>query len=141
MRLQIQDPENSLDRDFGFWLINRIKQHFNAELDPRKLVAWDRFFDESDEFVSVYGTKISSQYLLRAAASNLILRKLPDSLEIFVNKNLFAPGLDRVKLDTVCRLITFGNQSVKGYPVLLNTFQYFVDNINYYIDLYDEGVE
>lgn len=140
MRLRIEDPMNELDLTFGFWLMRKIKQHFNASLDPQKLIQWDKFFSESEEFVSIYG-KISSQHLMRVAISNLMLKKLPDSIEIFVNKNLFAPGLDRVKLDTVCRLITFGNQSVKGYPVLLNTFQYFVDNINYYIDLYDEEIE
>lgn len=141
MKLLIDDPQSELDIQFGFWLISRIKQYFNSQLDPRKLKNWDEFLNSSDEFVNIYGTKISSQKILLTGISNLILKKLPTSMEIFINKNVFVPGLDRVKLDTVCRLITFGNQSVSGYPVLLDTFQHFVDNISYYVTLYDEGID
>ena len=106
----------------------------------RKLTRWDEFFNTSKEFTNIYGTPIDSEKILRIAISNLMLRKLPTSIEIFVSRNMFVPGLDRVKLDTVCRLITFGNQSVSGYSILLDTFQHFVDNIDYYVTLYEEEI-
>ena len=140
MRLEILDPENELDRDFGFWLLNRIKMHFNAEVDPRKLTSWNKFFEESEDYTSIYGTPIDSLKILETGINNLLVRKLPDMIVISMNKNKFVPGLDRIRVDTVCRLITFGNTSVKGYPVLLDTLQHFADNINEYIDLYDEGI-
>lgn len=140
MKLLIEDPKDELDRYFGFWLIQRIKQYFDSHLDSRKLVKWNKFFDTSEEFINIYGVPIDSEKILRIAISNLILRKLPTSIEIFVNKNVFVPGFDRVKLDTVCRLITFGNQSVSGYSILLDTFQHFVDNIDYYVTLYEEEI-
>lgn len=141
MKLQIQDLENKLDRDFGFWLISRIKEHFNYELDPKKLINWDKFLNESDEFVSIYNQNISSEKILRLGVNSLAVRKIPGRMEIYLMKNKFVPGLDRVRVDTACRLITFGNQSIRGYPVLLTTLQHFSDSINYYIDLYEEGIE
>lgn len=141
MKLQIQDPNNELDREFGFWLISKIKEYFNSQLDPKKLINWDKFFNESEEIVKLYKTRISSERILQLGINNLTVKKIPNSLEIFMLKNQFVPGLDRVSVDTACRLITFGNQSLSGYPVLLTTLQHFADNINYYVDLYDEGVD
>lgn len=141
MKLQIQDPNNELDREFGFWLISKIKEYFNSQLDPKKLINWDKFFNESEEIVKLYKTRISSERILQIGINNLTVKKIPNSLEIFMLKNQFVPGLDRVSVDTACRLITFGNQSLSGYPVLLTTLQHFADNINYYVDLYDEGVD
>lgn len=140
MKLQIHDPNNELDREFGFWLISQIRDYFNSQLDPKKLIRWDKFFNESEEIVKLYRTKISSESILQLGINNLTVRKIPNSLEIFMLKNKFVPGLDRVSVDTACRLITFGNQSLSGYPVLLTTMQHFADSINYYVDLYDEGV-
>lgn len=141
MKLLIQDPNNELDREFGFWLIFKIREYFNHQLDPKKLTNWDKFFNESDEIVKLYSTQIRSESILQLGINNLTVRKIPDGLEVFILKNKYVPGLDRISVDSACRLITFGNQSLSGYPVLLTTFQHFVDNINYYVDLYDEGVE
>ncbi len=141
MKLQIQDPDNELDREFGFWLISKIREYFNSQLDPRKLINWDKFFNESEEIVKLYAKKISSESILQLGINNLTVKKIPNSLEIFMIKNKFVPGLDRVSVDTACRLITFGNQSLSGYPVLLTTMQHFADNINYYVTLYEEGVD
>lgn len=140
MKLQIHDPNNELDREFGFWLISQIRDYFNSQLDPKKLIRWDKFFNESDEIVKLYQTKINSESILQLGINSLTVKKIPNSLEIFMLKNKFVPGLDRVSVDTACRLITFGNQSLSGYPVLLTTMQHFADSINYYVDLYDEGV-
>lgn len=140
MKLQIHDPNNELDREFGLWLISQIRDYFNSQLDPKKLIRWDKFFNESDEIVKLYQTKINSESILQLGINSLTVKKIPNSLEIFMLKNKFVPGLDRVSVDTACRLITFGNQSLSGYPVLLTTMQHFADSINYYVDLYDEGV-
>ena len=49
MKLLIKDLNNELDRDFGFWLIRKIKEYLNYEIDPKKLQSWDKFFNESNE--------------------------------------------------------------------------------------------
>lgn len=141
MRLSIQDPNNELDREFGLWLISRIQAHLRAHIDPKKLIPWNKFFNEAEEVPRLYRSKISAERILELGLANLSVKKIPNKLEIFMLKNKFVPGLDRVSVDTACRLITFGNQSISGYPVLLTTFQHFVDNINYYVELYEEGVD
>lgn len=140
MRLEILDSNQKLDKDFGFWLVGRIQKYFNSALDSRKLVRWNTFFEESTEYKSLYGKSIDSSMILRSGIQSLLVKKLPDKLVIEMNKNKFVPGLDRVRVDTTCRLITFGNTSVSGYPVILYTFQYFEDNINTYIEMYEEGI-
>ena len=49
------------------------------------------------------------------------------------------PGFDRVKVDTLLRLITFGNNSLQGYPIVKDILQRVADNIGDYINRYVEG--
>lgn len=139
MRLEIQDKRNELDFRFGMWLIRQIQMKFRASLDRRKLVAWDKFFEESTEYNSLYGAKISTYNILMSSIKCLTCLDTPDKIIIQLNPNQFVPGLDRVKVDSVIRLITFGNQSIKGYPIFTDVLQHFADNIGEYIDMYVEG--
>jgi len=140
MKLEILDPDNELNSDFGQWLCTRIQQHFVGILDSGKLKKWDEFFVTSHEYIPLYSSPISTYNLLRNGIQSLTSRKFPDKIVISLNKNQYVPGFDRVKLETFFRLITFGNISVSGYPVFLDTLQYFVDHINDFIELYDSGV-
>jgi hypothetical protein len=45
-------------------------------------------------------------------------------------------GLDRVRIETLCRLINYGNSSVKGYPIFTDTFNQVALNIKLYVDEY-----
>ncbi len=139
MRLEIEDKRNELDFKFGMWLIRQIQLEFRASLDKRKLVAWDTFFEESTDYNSLYGTKISTFDILTSSIKYLICLDTPDKIIIQLNPNQFVPGLDRVKIDSIVRLITFGNQSIQGYPIFANVLQHFADNIGEYIDMYVEG--
>lgn len=139
MRLEINDKRNELDYNFGRWLIRLIQQKFIASLDARKLFAWDKFFEESKEYNSIYGTKIVTKDILLAGIKCLICFDIPDKIIIQLNPNQFVPGLDRVKVESIFRLITFGNQSIKGYPIFVQVLQEVADNIGKYIDMYVEG--
>jgi hypothetical protein len=139
MRLEIQDKRNELDYRFGMWLIRQIQMKFRASLDPRKLVAWDKFFEESTDYNNIYGAKIVTRDIMLSGIKCLICLDTPDKIIIQLNPNQFVPGLDRVKVDSIFRLITFGNQSIKGYPIFAETLQHFADNIGEYVDMYVEG--
>lgn len=139
MRLEIQDKRNELDYRFGMWLIKQIQLKFRAELDTRKLVVWDKFFAESDDYKSLYGAEISTREILLSGIKCLMCSDTPDKIIIQLNPNQFVPGLDRVKVASIFRLITFGTQSIKGYPIYANVLQHFADNIGEYIDMYVEG--
>lgn len=140
MKLQIQDPENELTREFALWLIERIKFYFESEVDPKKLIQWDTYLNKLDQIQSLTSKPVSSERILHFGIESLTARKIPKQLDIIFANNKFVPGLDRVNLYTICKLITFGNQEISGYPILLTTLQHFADNINFYVNLYEEEI-
>ena len=139
MKLEILDENNELDYAFGRWLIRQIQLEFRLSVDVRKLQKWDKFFAESEEYKSIYTTPVKSVSILTTALKNLQCDNLPDKLIIKFNQNQFMPGLDRVKVDTLVRLITFGNNSLQGYPIVKDILQKIADNIGDYINRYVEG--
>lgn len=139
MKLEILDENNELDISFGRWLVKRVQEKCLIELDTRKLSNWDKFFNEDSKYVSIYGKEIHTKDILISGIQTIGCDKIPEKIIIRFNQNQYVPGLDRVRVDTVCRMINFGNTSVTGYPLFTNVFSYFVDNINMYIDMYFNG--
>lgn len=140
MQLEIIDHENVLGIDFGKWLIKKIQDKFIASINEDKLIKWDAFFEESNEYKSIYKKKISTKEILIVGIRNLVCNDIPQKLIITINKNQFVPGLDRVKIDVICRLINFGNTSIKGYPIFTEVLTEVSENIGEYIDMYIEGI-
>lgn len=140
MKLIVTYTNDSLDLDFGKWLIKRIQEKFILAIDENKLKRWDKFFEESDEYKSIYRKKILTKDILIVGIRNLICRKFPQKLIIHINNNLFVPGLDRVRIETVCKLINFGNTEIKGYPIFTEVFGEVADNIHDYINEYLKGI-
>ena len=133
MKLEIYDPEHLLDIHFARWLCYRIRFHVIHIIDHRKLKSWDEFFESSLKL------PVKSHQVLVESAKNLRVKRLPDKIVIYMNKNCFMPGLDRVRVYPLLKLITFGNLSVRAYPIFTNTLQYFADNINEFVRLYEES--
>lgn len=140
MHIEIHDESHYLTFDFGSWLISRIQYNFNYHVDLNKLQVWDEFFESSADYNSIGDNKISTLAILQSGLKNLICQDLPDKLIIRINPNQFVIGLDRVKVDQVCRLINFGNTSIKGYPIFTELFNEIVENINEYVDEYERGL-
>lgn len=139
MKLEIFDEDNTLDTGFGRWLIRQIQLEFRARVDTRKLYRWDEFISTSTEYSSLYSNPVKAVVILQTSLQSLQVDKLPHKLIIKFNKNQFMPGMDRVKVDTLCRLITFGNGSIKGYPLIKDILQEFADNMEDYVDIYFGG--
>lgn len=136
MQLLITDKNDVLTKDFGNWLIQRIQEKLAVDIDERKLKKWDNFFEKSSEYKSIYKKKIVTKELIITGMRNLVCFKSPVCLSIQIDKNQFVPGLDRVKIDSVCKLINYGNQDIKGYSIFTDTFEHFASNINEYVDKY-----
>ncbi len=140
MKLEILDKNDELTVLFGSWLIREIQNQFILQLNPGKLKNWDKFFEESKDYKSLYNKKISTQEILLHGIKTLVCDKIPGKLIIRLNNNQFVPGLDRVRVDTVIRLITFGNTLIQGYPLLLDVLDEVAENINDYTSMYLEGI-
>lgn len=136
MQLLITDKNDVLTKDFGNWLIQRIQEKLAVDIDERKLKKWDKFFENSSEYKSIYKKKIVTKELIVIGVRNLVCFRSPIHLSIHIDTNQFVPGLDRVRIHSVCKLINYGNQEIKGYPIFTDTFEYFASNIDDYVDQY-----
>lgn len=136
MKLEISDPKNLLDRSFIMWLKVKIRDKIISDIDCKKLIKWDEYFNTNNVYKSIYKKKLYTRDLITAGATNLDFTKSESTFTIFVNRNVFTPGLDRIKLETVCKLINFGDLEIKGYSIFTDTFDYFADNIQIYVDRY-----
>ena len=139
MNLIIEDSKELLGKDFADWLIRRLKINFYLKLDTKKLIKWDEYLNNAEEFKTIYSKPISSKEILTNGINNLVCDTPPLKLIIHINRNMFVSGLDRVKLETICKLINYGNTSITGYPILLNLFKEVESNIDNYIDMYVHG--
>ena len=140
MKLHLEDPKNIIDRSFIEWVKEKIRDKIISDIDPKKLIAWDEFLNSYPEYKSIYKKRISALDVITAGAMNLDYSSSASNIYIFINRNIFMPGLDRIKVESICKLINFGNQESSGYPIFTNTFEYFAKNISTYIDRYLNGL-
>lgn len=140
MKLEISDPKNLLDRSFIEWFKIKIRNKIVADVNLKKLENWDKFFNNQSMYKSIYKKKISTSDIILAGASNLDYVKSESNFWIRLNPNIHTPGLDRIKLDLICKLINYGNRDLVGYPIFTDTFEYFAENINEYVDRYLHGL-
>jgi hypothetical protein len=139
MKLEIRDPKNLLDRSFIEWLKLKIRDKILIDTDPHKLLKWDLFFNDNNEFKSIYKKRIQTRDFIIAGAVNLTYTKSEVSFIIRINNNIYTPGLDRIKLISICKLINFGNSEIGGYPIFTNTMNHFAENIQYYVEEYTKS--
>lgn len=96
---------------------------FKQLCDKRKLKLID------DEF------NIHSYTTLLVAFRLLKITNTSDSYIISINKNLI---IEDHRLNTLIDMITYGNRSVKGYPIVLKVFDIVKKNISY---IYEDWLE
>lgn len=140
MKLEIGDPKNLLDRSFITWFKTKIRNKLIATIEDKKLIVWDEFFNNNPVYISIYKKRISTRDIIIAGANNLDYIKSESNFIITINNNVFTPGLDRIKLQSICKLINFGNLDIKGYPIFTGTFDYFAESIQDYVDRYLHGM-
>ena len=140
MKLQINDPKNLLDRSFIMWFKVKVRDKIIQSIQDDKLKAWDKYINENPTYKSIYKKHINIKDIIVAGAANLDFTKSESNFMIFINRNIFTPGLDRIKLESICKLINFGSLEIKGYPIFTNTFDYFAESIQDYVDRYLHGM-
>lgn len=136
MKLEINDPEKLLDKAFMKWLATELKDYIIYNLNTQKADNWSKYLTDSKLYNNIYNNKINARSIIISGASNLDIVSSEDAYIIKINPNIYTSGLDRVKLDTICRLINFGNTELVGYPIFTKSFQYFADNIHEYVEKY-----
>lgn len=136
MKLEITDPSGILGKSFIEWLAIQIRNKVIKEININKLIRWDEYFNSETVYKSIYKKKISTKDIITAGICNLYYQTSETGFWIKINPNIFTPGLDRIKLDTICRLINYGNQQISGYPIFTTVFEDIAQHINEYVERY-----
>lgn len=136
MQLKITLNDFNAGLDFAGWLKENIRQQLIASINIKKLQSWDIFLNKQSSYKSIYKKKIIPADIIIAAANNLVIKSSESKYSIMINPNIFTFGLDRVKLSSLCRLINYGNQEIKGYSIFTEVFKHFSDNIESYLTQY-----
>lgn len=134
MRLEIEYKDNTLNKDFGNWLIKIITSSIKSNLNEKKLGQLDKYIE--DNFTHLFKKPVTSKDIIHAGLKELVCDDDSSKLIIKISTNKFMQGLDRVRIETLCRLINYGNSSVKGYPIFTDTFNQVALNIKLYVDEY-----
>ena len=140
MKLVIHDPNSVLNDSFKPWFIMKLRNHIINSISDAKLQNWNTYLNELPEYRSIYKKKLAARDIIIAGASNLIAIDSSDSIIFMINPNIYAPGLDRVKLDSICKLINYGNNDMKAYPIFTDTFNYFRSELQTYISRFLAGL-
>ncbi len=141
MRIEINNPNNVLDFDFGKWLCKRVSMLIRYKMNRQKLNMWSDYLTETKIFEPTYSDKIFADKFILQAANSLICNSFSSLLCIEINNKTYAEGLNQVKLIDVIKLITFGNQEKQGYSLIKDVFEEVAENINEYVNKYTDGVE
>lgn len=136
MRLKVIDPNNTLDRAFINWLAIEIRNTVIKDIDAIKLKHWDIYLNKELVYKNIYINQIKAIDIIAEGISNLYFQTFDRGFWISINPNILISGLDRVKLESICKLINYGNQEINGYPIFTDTFKYIADHINEYVEQY-----
>lgn len=134
MVLEIYGEDATLE--FCEWLADMISQQLRGSIDERKLLPWNDYLSSGKSIELVGRKSILAKEIIFKGASLLRVRKLPKKFIIEINPNIMMPGVKMKKVVTLCKLINYGNQDIKGYPIFSNILTMVAENIGAYIDLY-----
>lgn len=137
MRLHIYDEHKFVDEGFGQWLIPRIQFKLIQNLRKYKMGAWEQFLNESETISRLYSRKYHVQEIVIFAANNLVCKGIDGNISIEFRETS-VPGFDRLSLRGISKTINYGTLQIKGCPIFTDTFNFFAENINDYLELYYE---
>lgn len=126
--------ESSVDIiDFCKWLITQIQSYMKSNLNIKRADIFDKYINEN---IPMQPKRILiTKDLILSASYNLIVNKVQNNYIIEIDPNIFIPNTF-AKFINIMQLINYGNLVLPPYPIWTETFNYFADNINKYLDIY-----
>ena len=122
MKLVIYNKEK-YHKEFIKYLSKFILDVFNGSINLRKI---DLIRDE-------FGIDVLN--IIRFALKNLKITEQPNSYTIEIDKN---KKYKHENVSSLINLITYGNRSCKGYPIVYDIFKFIAENID---RLYEEWLD
>ena len=130
------DKKLLLNHEFCDWLIMQIRKKILLDINIKKVAIWQLYLEKILADKILPKQKISADNIILQGINNLEYIYTDYSIEISVNNKINIQNLDQVKLISIIKLINYGNKDIVGYPIFIDTFNYFAENIDAYIDKY-----
>jgi hypothetical protein len=124
MNLIVFNYEGKYTPEFIFWLIRKIRDYFLININSDKLINLQS--NEDYKNIDLFSCLIQ-------CFNSLQYRKYPGKYVIQVNPNTII-SQPRAKLIEVCKYITYGTLNIKGYPIVLDIFKYFAENLDEFLE-------
>lgn len=136
MQLVLYDEANKLPKLFPQWLLRRIKTNLVHNMNTAKINLWNDVLNEQYKEFKLYPLSLKADRIIRLGIDHVIISSTDDTVIYHIDSNVFVPGLDRVKVSEICKLINYGTLSQEGFPLFTQTFNEVENNFTYYISEY-----
>lgn len=124
MNLIVFNYEGKYSPEFIFWLMKRIRDYSLLNINSDKLIN----LQSNEDYKNIDLLNCLVQCL-----NSLQYRKYPEKYIIQVNPNIIVTQR-RAKLIDICKYITYGTLTIKGYPIITDIFKYFAENLDEFLE-------
>lgn len=123
--------------DFLKWYVSKLKRTLYNSIDKRKLITIEEYINNNKKFKSIYTKHIYILPLVQAGISNIEYIKINGKVRVRINPNTISYSVP-IKLNSIIKLITYGNREIQGYKIFLKAFDIFKKNIDILLLNYTE---
>ena len=97
---------------------------------------WNEYLNNSTDIPKTLDIDLDAIKLLKDGIQNIICEYHPGRLIYRIDKRVMVFGVEGIRLESICKLINFGNTTIKGTHTFTKAFAEFETNIDDYIDRY-----
>lgn len=131
--------ENEIKKDlspFCEWLIEEIRKIIISNLRVSSLNIFNNYLKQVPVLQFIDGIRpINVKHIFLTGLYNLTYNRRGDNYVIFIDPNVKLPNTNNRLIDLM-RFITYGNSTIKGYPILNKEFNKIADNLEYFYKKY-----
>lgn len=123
------------DANFINYLINEMSIWFWDNFNPKKIIAFQQYVDMAPKYKSLFIKKLDVTNCCKIALDNLKAEHYSTRYIIKIDDSIIVYGTN-IQLKEIINLITFGNLLLQPYPIFVDMFNYFNNNIGKYFNEY-----
>ena len=118
MKLLLEENKY-INKNFIKWLIKMIRTLIIININKRKLKSIENYINDNNIFN--LNNKIDLFKIILQISRNIIYYKYKNTFYIMINPKVFAIGTN-IKLIDICKFITYGNNEIQAYHLIINIF-------------------
>lgn len=125
------------DEQFLGYLTDYTMRLIIDSIDDKKLEVWNAYFKVTDEFKLPPKVTLDAKSILITGANNLKVLRFANSYQMMIDSDRKVYNTS-IRLDTLCKLITYGNAVIKGYPVITDAAKIVRNTLYNIVQEYEE---